>query len=84
MINNASNDGLNITICWDIFTSVPADRTPAFGYPVIDFVAEASREEDEEPQLDEDESNGSNQSYVHPNWEKCQNSKFIVLTQHSK
>jgi hypothetical protein len=69
---------MNITICWDIFTSVPADRTPAFGYPVIDFVAEASREEDE------DESNGSNQSSVHPNWEKCQNSKFIVLTQRSK
>ena len=83
MINNASNDGSNTTIL-DIFTSVPADSTPAFGYPVIDFVAEASREEDEEPQLDEDESNGSNQSYVHPNWEKCQNSKFIVLTQHSK
>ena len=66
---------------FDIFTSVPADNTPAFGYLVIDFVTKAPREEDKEPQLDEDEGNGSYEGYVHPNWETRQNSKFVLQFQ---
>jgi hypothetical protein len=62
----------------DIFTSVPTDSTAAFGYPVIDFVTKAPREEDKEPQLDEDEGDGSYEGYVHPNWETRQNSKFVL------
>lgn len=63
-----------------LFTSVPTDRIPTFGYPVIDFVAETSREEDEKPQLNENERHCSYQGYIHPNWGNTPNIFKIYFT----